>query len=805
MTLPWECYHNGLDGLPFVVNLAQSSTPYIRSKCCFMSTLIEGSPCGECAALSAHIDNLSQTAWNPKPHTNYKYLGLANMQDIAQSYAEQARQLKLQVFVREIINKLEDALEGAYCPRGYGADDLDITTLVYRLGGHQLLFALNQKLNIPSLCTLRTRAAFTTITPTISTIRNEHFNTNIQSGILSTRTDIMSLRGVSIMIDEMAIEEMAVHHSKYNKIGGLCWKHSNLIDPVLRTYDSTVAIAQKIHDEEVHLGKEVTVIGVACFGEDELYPILVAPMCKTEDATDMEGVLGRALQRWKATGADQTVGPIWSLMTDGDATRRAAGHRLFVKQPLSVESPLYGILVNMPGLNIWMGDNNVTLDFDPKHIFKHKFFCICMLIRSPAGITLNNGQVINAMKSQHAFLNDSFSPDVDRHADLTSITLLSDVIESFLTLFINVNLSLTEQVQYLSRFTHLSFALFHSHRRSFMSYQLYYDMHTMVKNFIDSGDDRLELHFGCTRMIGGHNSRCSFSQVINCLGAAKDIDGVFKHHPELDPGHHRLSLGNQVENLDHINHDMWKGDIVSGRCDLPTAWRNGREMAISILSTSQIDPINFSFIELFRDLAINMLRPFGENKYFGMSEADNDPELHAPIVTSHDTIAPPPIPSDEPNSNEVMLTFEEALTAESIPDAQPAGCIPLLVDPSAPPLPEGPGIRPDDYLLFKGRWIHKQTVCRLVINKDFISKSNNRLERVHAGYTKVNKQIDMSAGCITDQNSFLVGDIFLTILRSGHTLSIGILHSTLISVRHPWTQRGRCCFTWECLEVYGVK
>ncbi|KAG1772528.1 hypothetical protein EV702DRAFT_1048648 [Suillus placidus] len=817
MILPWEHYHNGLDGLPFVVNLAQSTTPFIRSKCCFMSTLIEGSPCSECAALSAHVDHLSQTARNPKPHTNYKYLGLANMQDIAQSYADQARQLKLQglnasreyisalsrlddyhrllmaisehdiprlqqivsvalgngASVREIINKLEDALEGAYCPQGYGADDLDIATLVYRLGGRQLLFALNQKLSIPSLRTLRTQAAFTTITPTIGTIRNEHFDTNIQSGILSTRADITSLRGVSIMINEMAIEEMAVHYSKYNKIGGLCWKHSNLIDPVLRTYDSTVAIAQKIHDEEVHLGKEVTVIGVACFGEDELYPILVAPTCKTEDATDMEGVLGRALQRWKATGADQTVGPIWSLATDGDTTRRAAGHRLFIKQPLSVESPLYGILANMPGLNMWTGDNDVTLDFDPKHIFK--------LFKSNTfnlGITLNNGQVINAMmlthylvwlpaydeasvtkllhpddpqdvpraveliraiieltQSQHALLINSFSPDVDRRADLMSIMLLSDVIESFLIPFINVNLSLTEQVQYLSRFAHLSFALFRSHRCSFMSYQLYYNMHTTVKNFM----------FCIAKQ-----------QVIDRLGATKDIDGMFKRHPELDPGHHRLSLGNRVKNLDHINRDI----------------------------TSQIDPISFSFVELFHDPAIDMLRPFGENKYFGISEADEDPESHhsltAPIVTSHDTIVPP-IPSDEPDSNEVMLTFEEALTAESIPDAQPAGRLPLLVDLSAPLLPEGPGIHPDDYLLFKGRWIHKQTVCRLVINKDFISKSNNRLERVSAGYTKVNKRIDMSAGRITDQHSFLVGDIFLTILRSGHTLSIGILHSTLIS------------------------
>jgi hypothetical protein len=46
--------------------------------------------------------------------------------------------------IRQVVNKLEDALEGVYHPQGYDASDLDIAMLVYRLGGHQLLFALNQ-------------------------------------------------------------------------------------------------------------------------------------------------------------------------------------------------------------------------------------------------------------------------------------------------------------------------------------------------------------------------------------------------------------------------------------------------------------------------------------------------------------------------------------------------------------------------------------------------------------------------------------------------------------------------------------
>ncbi|KAG2130519.1 hypothetical protein BD769DRAFT_1386931 [Suillus cothurnatus] len=178
--------------------------------------------------------------------------------------------------VWEVINKLEDTIEGVYHPRRYGSSDIDIATLVYHLRGHQLLYALNHKLGIrvPSIRTLCAHSTFTTITPTIGPIRPEQFDENICNIILSTWEGISNLCGVSFKIDEMALEEMAIHFSKYNMIGGLCWKHSNLVDPVLHTYDSTVRIAHKIHNQEVHLGKEVTVISVACFGEDKLYSVL---------------------------------------------------------------------------------------------------------------------------------------------------------------------------------------------------------------------------------------------------------------------------------------------------------------------------------------------------------------------------------------------------------------------------------------------------------------------------------------------------------------------------------------------------
>ncbi|KAG1862950.1 hypothetical protein C8R48DRAFT_748149 [Suillus tomentosus] len=693
--------------------------------------------------------------------------------------------------VRQVVNKLEDALEGAYHPRGYDANDLDIATLVYRLGGRQLLFALSQKLAIPSLRTLRTRSAFTVITPTIGTIHDEHFDNNIQAVILTSGCTDSVLCGVSLMIDEIALEEMAIHFSKYNKVGGLCWKHSHTIDPVLRTYKSAVHIAQKIHDGHVHLGKELTVMGASCFGRDEIFPILAAPTCKTENTNDMEQILAKAIAQWNSTGAAAQIGPVWSVATDGDATRHAAGHRLFVKSPLSEGSDLYGTLINMPGLNLFTGNSEVTLDFDFKHIFKR----ICTLLRSPAGVILNNGRIINSMmlarylawlpafdeaavtkllypddpqdvpravelmlaviefsNSQHSIINDSFSTDVDTRADLQSIALLSALLESILLPFTDVSLSLSEQFVLLSRYSHLTFAFFHAHRRSFMSYQLYYDTQTMVKNSVfcltkqqtldphapfflgDVGDDPLEILFGRTRMIGGHNSASSYAQALDHLGAAKDIDGVFRRHPELDPGHRRLKLTRQ-EGVDHINREIWKGDIISGRCDLPLAWRNGRDAALSILATSQLDSVHYSFSEHFSTPGIDMLRPFGDNKYLGIS-LDELQDTIVPPLQCLETVLSCEVGDEVRNANaeleedkdeeELMLNFQEALIDESVdaaPSTQPSSKFPM--NPTSPPLPQGPGIRPDDYLLYNGCWIHKQTICRLVINKDFVSKSLN--------------------------------------------------------------------------------
>ena len=105
-----------------------------------------------------------------------------------------------------------------------------------------------------------------------------------------------------------------------NGVGGLCWKHAHIVDPILNTYDSAVQIASKLDSGQVHLGKEMTVVVVHLFGEDETYPLLAAPTCKQEDYSDWEKLIDKLIDTWTINGADRTVSPLWSFATDGDST-----------------------------------------------------------------------------------------------------------------------------------------------------------------------------------------------------------------------------------------------------------------------------------------------------------------------------------------------------------------------------------------------------------------------------------------------------------------------------------------------------
>ncbi|KAJ7244090.1 hypothetical protein C8J57DRAFT_1556077, partial [Mycena rebaudengoi] len=619
-------------------------------------------------------------------------------------------------------------------------------------------------MGLPSLRTLRRHLSFTRITPTIGWISPTDISHNIEEVVLKPRAaaECKELRGVTMMIDEVALEERAVHFRHTNSVGGICWRHSSAVDLVLKTFDGALKLASAIKSGRVHLGKEMTVVAVGLFGERGTFPILALPSCKHVDAEDSRTIYETVSSAWNKVAAG-IVGPIWSWATDGDTRRRIAGHHFFVTTPLHRLSPIYGTIAAMVGLNQHTGINDMTLDFDYKHIFKR----VCTLLRSPGGITLNNGRVITPpMLARYLVLlptqtpstvQDLLFPDdpqdvpravllmkgvmdigslvipnmtADMHSDLEALRLLGHVIRSLLEPFVSPGMSLTEQITSLSTFAHLAFALHRDARDQFFCNQLYYDSQTMVKNVMfclakqqildntkpfylfQTGDDRLERLFGKLRMIGGHNSAMNYSQAIDRLGHAVDLQGAFMRNPDLDQGERRLNM-TRAEGVDHLTMESCTGDVISGNCHAPSAWSRGCDIARGILQASAVNWADDEFEKIFATEGVDLLRPFGNNKYPGV---DNTPDRSMPaaaVVNVEMTSAPVQEPEEDEEGE--GITFEESLVD--------------TVDAPELELPSGPGIVPEDYILVEGKWVHKQRICRLIISADFEPKSTVRLLR----------------------------------------------------------------------------
>ncbi|KAL1750390.1 hypothetical protein FB107DRAFT_279674 [Schizophyllum commune] len=472
--------------------------------------------------------------------------------------------------VDALLNRVQAAANGTYRPCNYTDTDYDLAAYLYECGGSAALqcvatssFVFRPPVSVSAITSRTLRCIFALA------------KKRVQARLARPPRRRV---GVSLGIDETAGQGSPCYLPTTDELGGMCLEHfAQLLaesgSAALGEHlTDAMAIAQAVREGKVHVGKEFTCAAISVLSEEgySAKPIHLSATCKQGDVCHSARLLLLCIEAWKRSEwGESYVGPLWAISSDGDATRRAAMYMICMEKELSMDSGLYQRLHRCQGLNLFVGEGDITMDFDYRHIWKG----ICTLLCSKEGMLANeitvNKQLLAVWLpkltqydwsdvSIHALLNPKDPQDVPRavmllkrvaelrNLDTTSfspadrvihqaLSLVGEAIHSLIEPFTNPALSLSAQITHIIKAAHLFAALYKRHYTSFMSNQLYGDLQCMLKTAIFNtaktqeldpalkvflcllGDNGVETLFGRVRMKGKHAPNMEISEFESCL------------------------------------------------------------------------------------------------------------------------------------------------------------------------------------------------------------------------------------------------------------------------------------------------
>ncbi|KAJ7022323.1 hypothetical protein C8F04DRAFT_971636 [Mycena alexandri] len=623
--------------------------------------------------------------------------------------------------------------------------------------------------------------------------------------------------GFSLLIDEISLEQRARYFRWDNTIGGICREHAHLANLTVDNAESIQTVAEQVRNGVCHLGKEATVVAIASYSKEDYHarPIIVSVTDKTEKAPEQAEWMRTLLACWDEKW-ERLLGPIFGFASDGESVHRLAMHKLFMQHLLDEDSELWELLGSLLGFNLQCDSKGRVADKDPKHLFKR----LCTLLRSAEGILIGDVVINRVMLTQHLLhienmtleaINNLIDPsdhqNVPKAVQLLegiirlysepvtgldptllkgrkAIALLAEILHSLLTPFVDVTLSLSEQITRLAKYAHLVVPIFRHHKTSFMSNQLYADSQTMIKSIFfciaqqkvldakqgtksgfyisQSGDDRLELSFSETR-CQTHARNHDSLELADKLSVTADIHQIYNEYPEWDRGHRRLKY-RDGEGVDHVNPASITGCVLVEEVDLAACWAAGRSRALPALAAGGFPDVDFE--TMFSPANVDMLRPHGDGTY--------------------------PAIAKDPSSG--VVVDEEGFTYLDIPSAPTAAASTFTDETNGPVAIELEDLLPEpreeleeprrhsDWLDFRGKSVHKASAIRIISGK----KSNDRLVRVQdlavRSYTQFNFPATLDRNNLGSDSSFCFGKLAAVLLRVSTRVTVGILSVTSVEL-----------------------
>ena len=364
-----------------------------------------------------------------------------------------------------------------------------------------------------------------------------------------------------------------------------------------------------------------------------------------------------------------------------------------------------------------------------------------------------------------------------------ALVILGEAFDSFMRPFIDVQMSLTQQLTSLIKYVHLTFFMYRKHGTQFMTSALYSDSQATVKDIlfcvakqkvldsskpfyiIQVGSDCLEACF-CNARTQTHHRNFDILELSYKLAVASVISSIYLRNPELDAGSRRLNLTDAI-GVDHVNPKSWIGDVTVDNVSLQRCWQQGKVGADAFLSSvfppNELEDSSTAFSHPNHDL----LRPFGA--YIGFS-GDTDPS------------------DEKPDDGPEQITCEASGEDQQVEAVEPGG---ILVDDEETDAIELEEMLPDvigdpilgeiprDWLEIDGVMHRKSSVVAQRLKANRSKKVVERTLRVQ-GVTIEDLRKHSSANIQTDapeSDHFCVGDVAATLVRSGSSVCLAIIQA----------------------------
>ncbi|KAK0438802.1 hypothetical protein EV421DRAFT_1891895 [Armillaria borealis] len=325
-----------------------------------------------------------------------------------------------------------------------------------------------------------------------------------------------------------------------------------------------------------------------------------------------------------------------SIASDGETKQGSSLILLTLQHELAANSPIYPLLQPLSFMNL-VGNDDITCDKD----YQHQDVPLTYVL----------------LRDIWSLPEDTTSAKPGFSAAWKAICILGKLFCYLLFPYICVNLSLSEQLKYLSMAAHLCLVLFRDGQTGFFPSLLFMDIGIMIKNMffcvakakVDDlsgkfwiillGTDHLEQLFGILHSIVGNNMNLDILQLVIRLTGTTEVEV-------------------SDSKVDHINPASWQGEVQLSMVSFITCWEVGRsmvEMEIPELKDKLCMLRQTSELE-----TIDILRPFGEllisQKLSADDDEDDEDDTELLVSSVNDSL-----PSSEDSG---LCTFEDAAAEE---------------------------------------------------------------------------------------------------------------------------------------------